>query len=87
MKVLLKMSVSLCIVVVNFQQRNVFPVHFSGSTIEQWWGTELTFNIYFRNSSQKKVCGHLKDNKNLLSFMFYCTVTKPLCCFTQVMYL
>nr|XP_046150200.1 C2 domain-containing protein 3 isoform X1 [Oncorhynchus gorbuscha] len=40
--------------VVNFQQRNVFPVHFSGSTIEQWWGTELTFNIYFRNSSQKK---------------------------------
>ncbi|KAM9441766.1 C2 domain-containing protein 3 isoform 3-T3 [Salvelinus alpinus] len=40
--------------VVNFQQRNVFPVHFSGSTIEQWWGTELTFNIYSRNSSQKK---------------------------------
>uniref|UniRef100_A0A4W5LSQ4 C2 domain containing 3 centriole elongation regulator n=1 Tax=Hucho hucho TaxID=62062 RepID=A0A4W5LSQ4_9TELE len=40
--------------VVNFQQRSVFPVHFSGSTIEQWWGTELTFNIYSRKSSQKK---------------------------------
>ncbi|KAK6296719.1 hypothetical protein J4Q44_G00328610 [Coregonus suidteri] len=40
--------------VVNFQRRGVFPVHFSGSTIKQWWGTELSFNIYSRKSSQKK---------------------------------
>ncbi|CAB1347917.1 unnamed protein product, partial [Coregonus sp. 'balchen'] len=36
------------------ERRGVFPVHFSGSTIKQWWGTELSFNIYSRKSSQKK---------------------------------
>ncbi|KAL0973183.1 hypothetical protein UPYG_G00200030 [Umbra pygmaea] len=40
--------------VVMFQQSSMFPVHFTGSTIEQWWGTDLTFNIYSRKSSQKK---------------------------------
>ncbi|XP_012990334.3 C2 domain-containing protein 3 isoform X2 [Esox lucius] len=40
--------------VVTFQKSSMFPVHFSGSTIEQWWGTDLTFNIYSKKSFQKK---------------------------------
>uniref|UniRef100_W5K8W3 C2 domain containing 3 centriole elongation regulator n=1 Tax=Astyanax mexicanus TaxID=7994 RepID=W5K8W3_ASTMX len=40
--------------VVNFQQRTVFPVHFSGPTIKQWWDTSLTFKIFCRKSYQKK---------------------------------
>ncbi|KAM4627594.1 C2 domain-containing protein 3 [Polymixia lowei] len=39
---------------VNFQQRCVFPVHFSGTAIKQWLGTDLIFNIYSRKSNQKK---------------------------------
>ncbi|XP_066518568.1 C2 domain-containing protein 3 isoform X2 [Hoplias malabaricus] len=40
--------------VVHFQQRSVFPVHFSGPTIKQWWDTSLTFKLYSRKSYQKK---------------------------------
>ncbi|KAI4887265.1 hypothetical protein NFI96_021660 [Prochilodus magdalenae] len=39
---------------VHFQQRSVFPVHFNGSTIKQWWDTSLTFKVYCRKSYQKK---------------------------------
>ncbi|XP_037402613.1 C2 domain-containing protein 3 isoform X3 [Pygocentrus nattereri] len=40
--------------VVHFQQRSVFPVHFSGPTIKRWWDTSLTFKVYCRKSYQKK---------------------------------
>ncbi|KAL7831615.1 hypothetical protein AOLI_G00291630 [Acnodon oligacanthus] len=40
--------------VVHFQQRNVFPVHFSGPTIKRWWDTSLKFKVYCRKSYQKK---------------------------------
>uniref|UniRef100_UPI003AACA4FA C2 domain-containing protein 3 n=1 Tax=Centroberyx gerrardi TaxID=166262 RepID=UPI003AACA4FA len=40
--------------VVKFDQRCVFPVHFSGATTQQWWGTDLVFRIYSRKSDQKK---------------------------------
>ncbi|KAJ7995602.1 hypothetical protein DPEC_G00246290 [Dallia pectoralis] len=40
--------------VVAFEQSSMFPVHFSGSTIEQWWETDLTFNIYSKKSFQMK---------------------------------
>ncbi|XP_066555458.1 C2 domain-containing protein 3 isoform X2 [Amia ocellicauda] len=40
--------------VVNFQQRFVFPVQFSGAMIERWWNMDLVFNIYARKISQKK---------------------------------
>ncbi len=46
---------SLFFVVVKFQQRSVFPVHLSTSTVKQWWGTDLIFKIYSRQSDQKKV--------------------------------
>ncbi|XP_062408705.1 C2 domain-containing protein 3 [Sardina pilchardus] len=40
--------------VVKFLQRTVFPVHFSGAALEQWWQTDLTLKIYSRKSTQKK---------------------------------
>ncbi|XP_041919143.1 C2 domain-containing protein 3 [Alosa sapidissima] len=40
--------------VVKFLQRTVFPVHFSGAALEQWWQTDLTLKIYSRKSSQMK---------------------------------
>ncbi|KAL2095989.1 hypothetical protein ACEWY4_008137 [Coilia grayii] len=40
--------------VVKFLQRIVFPVHFSGAALEQWWKTDLTFRIYSRKSTLKK---------------------------------
>ncbi|MGH0163500.1 UNVERIFIED_CONTAM: hypothetical protein FKN15_045512 [Acipenser sinensis] len=40
--------------VVKFQQRFVFPLHFSGVMIEQWWNMDLEFKIYARKSTQKK---------------------------------
>ncbi|XP_060744293.1 C2 domain-containing protein 3 isoform X1 [Tachysurus vachellii] len=40
--------------VVKFQHRSVFPVHFSGATIKQWWDTNLNFTIYLRKIHQKK---------------------------------
>ncbi|XP_067102988.1 C2 domain-containing protein 3 [Osmerus mordax] len=40
--------------VVKFEQRSVFPVQFNGATVERWWETDLTFNIYSRKISQKK---------------------------------
>nr|XP_033803766.1 C2 domain-containing protein 3 isoform X2 [Geotrypetes seraphini] len=40
--------------VVNFQQRFVFPVQFSGIMIEQWWNSDLTFRIFLRKGAQRK---------------------------------
>ncbi|XP_063061839.1 C2 domain-containing protein 3 [Engraulis encrasicolus] len=40
--------------VVKFLQRIVFPVHFSGAALEQWWQTELTFKIFSRKNTVKK---------------------------------
>ncbi|XP_074496633.1 C2 domain-containing protein 3 isoform X2 [Sebastes fasciatus] len=39
---------------VKFHQHSVFPVHFSTATVKKWWGTDLIFKIYSRNSDQKK---------------------------------
>ncbi|XP_071418376.1 C2 domain-containing protein 3 isoform X2 [Pithys albifrons albifrons] len=39
---------------VKFQQRSVFPVHFGGTMVEHWWGSDLAFKIYMRKSTQKK---------------------------------
>ncbi|XP_010601582.1 C2 domain-containing protein 3 isoform X6 [Fukomys damarensis] len=39
---------------VKFQQRSVFPVHFSGSMIQHWWNSNLTFQIYAKKTPQKK---------------------------------
>ncbi|KPP66050.1 C2 domain-containing protein 3-like, partial [Scleropages formosus] len=41
--------------VVSFQQHGLFQVQFISTTIEHWWNTELTFTIYSRKGSQKKV--------------------------------
>ncbi|XP_068173635.1 C2 domain-containing protein 3 isoform X2 [Antennarius striatus] len=40
--------------VVNFHHQSVFPVRLSTAAINQWWGTDLIFKIYSRNSDQKK---------------------------------
>ncbi|XP_015196932.2 C2 domain-containing protein 3 isoform X1 [Lepisosteus oculatus] len=40
--------------VVKFEQRFVFPVQFSGATIERWSNMDLAFKIYSRKSSQRK---------------------------------
>ncbi|XP_062983377.1 C2 domain-containing protein 3 [Elgaria multicarinata webbii] len=40
--------------VVKFQQRYVFPVHFSGSMITHWWNSDLEFNIYVKKGAQRK---------------------------------
>ncbi|NWI55393.1 C2CD3 protein, partial [Calyptomena viridis] len=39
---------------VKFQQRSVFPVRFSGTMIQHWWGSDLAFKVYMRKSTQKK---------------------------------
>ncbi|XP_015280536.1 PREDICTED: C2 domain-containing protein 3, partial [Gekko japonicus] len=40
--------------VVKFQQRYVFPVHFSGTMITHWWSSDLAFNIYSKKGAQRK---------------------------------
>ncbi|XP_029457966.1 C2 domain-containing protein 3 isoform X2 [Rhinatrema bivittatum] len=40
--------------VVKFQQRFIFPVHFSGMMIEHWWNADLAFRIFLRKGTQKK---------------------------------
>ncbi|XP_054830938.1 C2 domain-containing protein 3 [Eublepharis macularius] len=40
--------------VVKFQQRYVFPVHFSGMMITHWWNSDLAFNIYLKKGAQRK---------------------------------
>ncbi|XP_034971638.2 C2 domain-containing protein 3 isoform X2 [Zootoca vivipara] len=40
--------------VVKFQQRYVFPVHFSGAMITHWWNSDLEFNIYSKQGTQRK---------------------------------
>ncbi|XP_053162073.1 C2 domain-containing protein 3 isoform X3 [Hemicordylus capensis] len=40
--------------VVKFQQRYVFPLHFSGTVITHWWNSELAFNIYLKKGIQRK---------------------------------
>ncbi|XP_030044804.1 C2 domain-containing protein 3-like [Microcaecilia unicolor] len=40
--------------VVNFQQRFVFPVQFSGIMIEHWWNSDMAFRIFLRKGTQKK---------------------------------
>ncbi|KAL8191321.1 UNVERIFIED_CONTAM: hypothetical protein K2H54_072164, partial [Gekko kuhli] len=44
----------LLIAVVKFQQRYVFPVHFSGTMITHWWSSDLAFNIYLKKGAQRK---------------------------------
>ncbi|XP_061485091.1 C2 domain-containing protein 3 [Rhineura floridana] len=39
---------------VTFQQRYVFPVHFSGTMITHWWNSDLEFNIYLRKGTERK---------------------------------
>ncbi|XP_066477982.1 C2 domain-containing protein 3 [Tiliqua scincoides] len=39
---------------VKFQQRYVFPVHFSGTMITHWWNSDLVFNIYSKKGTQRK---------------------------------
>ncbi|CAJ0964230.1 unnamed protein product, partial [Ranitomeya imitator] len=41
--------------VVKFQQRFVFPVLFHGLMIRHWWDTGLTFQVFMRKGTQKKV--------------------------------
>nr|XP_060623141.1 C2 domain-containing protein 3 [Anolis sagrei ordinatus] len=40
--------------VVKFQQRSVFPVHFSGSMITHWWNSDLEFNIFLKKGTERK---------------------------------
>uniref|UniRef100_A0A8D0BHR2 C2 domain containing 3 centriole elongation regulator n=1 Tax=Salvator merianae TaxID=96440 RepID=A0A8D0BHR2_SALMN len=40
--------------VVKFQQRHVFPVHFSGTMITHWWNSNLVFHIYLKKGTQQK---------------------------------
>ncbi|XP_036392215.1 C2 domain-containing protein 3 isoform X1 [Megalops cyprinoides] len=40
--------------VVKFQQRSVFPVRFSGPTVDHWWNTDVMFKIYSREKFQQK---------------------------------
>nr|XP_008121912.1 PREDICTED: C2 domain-containing protein 3-like [Anolis carolinensis] len=40
--------------VVKFQQRSVFPVHFSGSMITHWWNSDLEFNIFMKKGTERK---------------------------------
>ncbi|XP_042312473.1 C2 domain-containing protein 3 isoform X2 [Sceloporus undulatus] len=40
--------------VVKFQQRSVFPVHFSGSMITYWWNSDLEFNIFLKKGTERK---------------------------------
>ncbi|KAM3837580.1 LOW QUALITY PROTEIN: C2 domain-containing protein 3 [Vipera latastei] len=39
---------------VKFQQRHVFPIHFSGSMITHWWKSHLEFNLFLKKGSQRK---------------------------------
>ncbi|KAM6447769.1 C2 domain-containing protein 3 [Liasis olivaceus] len=39
---------------VKFQQRYVFPVHFSGSMITHWWKSHLEFNLFLKKGTQRK---------------------------------
>ncbi|XP_058041749.1 C2 domain-containing protein 3 isoform X2 [Ahaetulla prasina] len=39
---------------VKFQQRYVFPVHFSGSMITHWWKSHLDFNLFLKKGTQRK---------------------------------
>ncbi|XP_022063857.2 C2 domain-containing protein 3 isoform X1 [Acanthochromis polyacanthus] len=39
---------------VRFHQLSVFPVHFSPTTVKQWWESDLLFKIYSRKNDQKK---------------------------------
>ncbi|XP_044058506.1 C2 domain-containing protein 3 isoform X2 [Siniperca chuatsi] len=39
---------------VKFHQHSVFPVHFSTTTVKQWWGTDLIFKIYSQKNDLKK---------------------------------
>ncbi|XP_051933692.1 C2 domain-containing protein 3 [Hippocampus zosterae] len=39
---------------VSFRRLSVFPVHFSRTSVEVWWETDLLFRIYARKSDQKK---------------------------------
>ncbi|XP_015670972.1 C2 domain-containing protein 3 [Protobothrops mucrosquamatus] len=39
---------------VKFQQRHVFPVHFSGSMITHWWKSPLEFNLFLKKGTQRK---------------------------------
>uniref|UniRef100_A0A670HT64 C2 domain containing 3 centriole elongation regulator n=1 Tax=Podarcis muralis TaxID=64176 RepID=A0A670HT64_PODMU len=40
--------------VVKFQQRYVFPVHFSGTMITHWWNSDLEFHVYSKQGTQRK---------------------------------
>ncbi|KAG8137109.1 hypothetical protein E2320_005662, partial [Naja naja] len=39
---------------VRFQQRYVFPVHFSGPMITHWWTSPLDFNVFLKKGTQRK---------------------------------
>ncbi|XP_070800210.1 C2 domain-containing protein 3 [Pituophis catenifer annectens] len=39
---------------VKFQQRYVFPVHFSGSMITHWWKSHLDFHLFLKKGTQRK---------------------------------
>ncbi|XP_019722806.1 C2 domain-containing protein 3-like, partial [Hippocampus comes] len=39
---------------VSFHRLSVFPVHFSKTSVEVWWATDLLFRIYARKNDQKK---------------------------------
>ncbi|XP_077197308.1 C2 domain-containing protein 3 isoform X2 [Paroedura picta] len=40
--------------VLKYQQRYVFPVHFSGTMITHWWNSDLAFNVYLKKGAQRK---------------------------------
>uniref|UniRef100_A0ABM5FVV2 C2 domain-containing protein 3 n=1 Tax=Pogona vitticeps TaxID=103695 RepID=A0ABM5FVV2_9SAUR len=40
--------------VVKFQQRHVYPVHFSGSMITHWCNANLEFNIFLKKGTERK---------------------------------
>nr|XP_020647505.1 C2 domain-containing protein 3 [Pogona vitticeps] len=48
------LSLKRVVAVVKFQQRHVYPVHFSGSMITHWWNADLEFNIFLKKGTERK---------------------------------